>query len=92
MFVCGVHPKRGLAKGTDPRVSLTGAEYCNTRFLCAAAREYTELTLAEKKKYLAFIQELVESGMDSYEYSMRNNNDELWDAYQKEKLQNTRAG
>lgn len=69
-FSCAVHPLRN--GGEEVRV-----RYCNTEFLCGAAKEYQEMSDEQKKKYLLFLAEKVAAGMDSYEYSMLNDKDEL---------------
>lgn len=75
VFLCAVHPEKHGLK-TDPR-----GNYCNTEFLCIAARKYKDMTLTEKKKYLEFLQEKIDEGMDSYTYSMLNDKDALWKEY-----------
>ena len=68
MYFCAVHPKRNPGK-QDPRIN-----YCNTKFLCEAAKKYEDMDETTKQKYIDF---LAKKKLNSYEYSMANDKEQL---------------
>lgn len=74
-FMCAVHPQQH-----DEEVR---AGYCDAHYLCKAAKAYGKMSEPERKKYHRFLKQKIAQGMDSYEYSMLNDDDKLIEEYER---------